>query len=248
MIAHLFFRWGFVVHGAIDGKSRLIPYLRAATYNTAEAAGHFFMEGIREFSTPSRVRADHGVEFVKVGRAMNFLRGENRGSFIQGKSVHNQRIERLWRDVFTKVLHLFYTLFDHMEKEQVLDINSDKDLFCLQYVFTPRIDMALKTWATTHNSHRVRTEGNRTPQMMWLESLINAPETATAAQDIDSQRLDDCMREMGIPRDSTDFSSPRYPCPVPMHLLEAVDVRRHSESHGLDVYGQMKTIVDSYNG
>ena len=40
---------------------------------------------------------------------------------LTGKSTHNQRIERLWRDVFESALALYYEIFTFMEDSAILD-------------------------------------------------------------------------------------------------------------------------------
>ena len=97
---------------ALGGTSLLIPasmdtlvsylYFRVHTDNLAKTAFNDFVNCLHEFGIPSHVRADAGGEFTHIEKFMKFFNGEGRGSFISGQSVHNQRIERLWRDVFTQ--------------------------------------------------------------------------------------------------------------------------------------------------
>ena len=57
-----------------------------------------FLKGVEEFGLPSRVRSDKGLDNVLVADYMVEKMGANRGSMFTGKSTHNLRIERLWRD------------------------------------------------------------------------------------------------------------------------------------------------------
>ena len=82
------------------GFSRYIVFLHCSTNNCASTVLDLFMMATYECGIPSRVRSDRGGENVLVCAYMVATRGTLRGSHIAGSSHHNQRIERLWRDVF----------------------------------------------------------------------------------------------------------------------------------------------------
>jgi hypothetical protein len=82
------------------------------------------------------VRTDHGGENVEVQRLMVQARG--RTGAIAGRSVHNTRIERLWLDVGNNVGCTFSRLFHSMETEGVLDVEDERQMWALHFVFLPR--------------------------------------------------------------------------------------------------------------
>ena len=58
--------WGFVIHEAIDGYSRLINYLHCSSNNRSETVKELFLDAIQLFGMPSRVRTDQSGENVGV--------------------------------------------------------------------------------------------------------------------------------------------------------------------------------------
>lgn len=171
---HKLIRWRLVVHGGIDGFSRMITFLKCSSNNQSATVLHHFVEATHEYGVPSRVRTDHGGENVKVWHFMEESRGENRSSYIAGCSVHNTRIERLWRDVFRSVSSIFYTLFTELESMRALDHENEADVFCLHYIFIPRINQALDAFKEAWNHHSLSTENNFSPMQLFTAYSLNS--------------------------------------------------------------------------
>ena len=79
---HKLIRWRIVIHGTVDGYSRIPVYLNASDNNKALTVLQLFLKGVQVYGLPSRVRADQGGENTLVSQYMlrHPLRGPDRGS------------------------------------------------------------------------------------------------------------------------------------------------------------------------
>ena len=187
-----------MIHGGIDGFSRLVVYLRASTSNRASTVLALFREATNRYNVPSRVRSDRGLENVEVGRFMIQTRGMNRGSIITGNSVHNQRIERLWREVNRVVVSRFLNLFLFLESRGAFDPNNESHLYALHFVFLPLINAALCELSRQWNGHPVTTESNYSPRQLWTQGMLQlrSSELSSVRDVIEGENVN--LEEFGI--------------------------------------------------
>lgn len=181
---HKLIRFGIVIHGTIDGFSRACVSIRASDNNRAATALNVFLRGVQRYQCPSRLRCDKGGENYKIAEFMLSVKGTGRSSFIAGKSTHNQRIERLWRDVTKEVTEYYRSLFYQIEGMFGVNFGDQVAVFVLHHLFLYRINQDLNSFRHSWNNHKIRTEHNRTPnQLLFLN------DHASAAEEVDIDTL-----------------------------------------------------------
>uniref|UniRef100_A0A4W5NV15 Integrase catalytic domain-containing protein n=1 Tax=Hucho hucho TaxID=62062 RepID=A0A4W5NV15_9TELE len=162
-----------VIHGAVDGYSRPVVFLKASDDNNRSATVmESFEAAITSYGVPSRVRCDRGGENNCICVFMEQFRGGERGSAFRGRSTHNQRIERLWRDVWHEVSNVYHDLFTFLETEQIIDINNEVHLWALHFVFLSRVNRDLAAFASQWNHHGLRTEQRQSPLQLFVSGSL----------------------------------------------------------------------------
>ena len=245
---HKLIRWRFVIHAGIDGFSRTIVYAKCADNNRASTSVEAFVGGVDKFGLPQQIRSDHGGENIDIWRYMLTTHSNDPLCVLTGSSTHNERVERLWRDVNRCVCAPFADMFRTFEAEGILDPLNEADMFCLHFIFLPRISKSLNEFLESWNNHPLSTEGNMTPYQLFFEGThfmhnegdsdtnLTSPSANPPAFDPESLSSE----HVDVPR--ILFS----PCTVLLQLLNTIDPLTLCNDNGRLLYQQSIQILGQH--
>ena len=153
--------FGIPIHGAIDGYSWRILWLKLLSSNSNhKVIPNYYLCCIKVLNLiPRVVRGDRGTENVIVYRIQSFFRRNHTDSqskdksFIYGHSTANQRIESWWSQLFKSMTSLWITFFKDMVANGLFDISLNLRLQCLRFCFFGVSQHELDDIKSLWNSH-----------------------------------------------------------------------------------------------
>lgn len=213
-----------------------------------------FIKAAQKYHLPSRVRCDQGLENLAVARHMIEKRGSERRSMLVGSSTHNQRVERMWRDMHKCATILYYRLFYFMEQQGLLDPLNEHHLWALHFVFLPRINKTLGEFVRSWNHHPLRTTSHKSPNQLFTAGAILLQNSELPGLDFflevdehygidpDGHIPINGDNHINVPQTSLHFSERHIEI-----LRENINPCASSDNFGIDLYEQTLGIILNFN-
>ncbi|KAJ8678334.1 hypothetical protein QAD02_014121 [Eretmocerus hayati] len=156
-------RFGFAIHGCVDGFSRRVMWLHvASTNNKPEVIAYYYLNLLKEIGfMPTIIRSDRGTENTVIDTIHMALRwhhdDEHAGieSFYKGKSTANERVEKYWRQLRNHSCEWYIRTFKAMQDQNILDVDNALHIQALRFCFGPLIQYDLEEAKDHWNEHRV---------------------------------------------------------------------------------------------
>ena len=153
-------KWGFAIHGGIDGFSRkilwLVGWLLQQSITTHLFFGYLFLNCVRQYGVaPRLLRMDNGIENTYCKHLQSFFTNDEY-SYLNSVSVRSQRIEALWSRLKKFRTTWWIDFLMNMEKEGLYNGNLETHREVLLFCFLPVIQYELNGLIIMWNRMHVR--------------------------------------------------------------------------------------------
>ena len=178
--------FGIAIHGAIDGFSRRILWLKAGPSNNNPriVAGYYVRYLMENGRIPRLVRCDGGSEntlIMDIQVALRSYHTDNmsgRKSFSVGRSTANQRIEMLWSFLKRHFTQYWRNILKDMIDSGDFDNTDMIHLECTRFCFfLSLIQKQLDSFQMNWNIHRIRSQRHGElvsgiPEVLFQQPLV----------------------------------------------------------------------------
>jgi len=148
--------FGIVIHGCIDGFTRQVVFCRASDNNYKETVKKLFLKAIKIYGVPKKVCMDRGGENNDVIEVMLLLSNGDWRRLKIVPSTLNQRIERLWVDIWANVAYEYRALFEYLVEHCEFEEDNVIHRFCLHHTFLDVINEKIDVFVSGWNGHRMK--------------------------------------------------------------------------------------------
>lgn len=158
-----------------------------------------------------------------------------------------QSITRELKDYGQNSIELFVdtNIFNFMEEQGILDSLNGLHLFCLHYVYLPRIQQAVTEFTNRWNNHGLSTQGGQTALQLWHSGVINSIGIQLVINDI--AHMDtryDINEQEPFPgvQTNNDVTIPAINMTInetTMNIIRQVNPVENDGNYGIDVFSSL---------
>ena len=232
-------RWKILVSFSLDMFSRFMTFAVASNINSAQDSLFVcFKSATERYSCPSMLNTDERMEKAAMLNYMIEEKGEASVE-ISSKLERVQWITVIKNDLNFNIFNNLILTFEQLEEEGALNLNNNTDLFCLHFVYLPRINRLLQDFMLGYNSCCIPHGSGATP----LQIFYAHNDSALVNKDI-------LPNLINMPNETVIQISLAEDCPVSeeklIELCQHVNPEEKSENNGKDLYYKTATFVSQF--
>ena len=201
--------FGFCIHGCIDGYSRKLIWLEVGSSNKMpEVIAKYYLEAVKEFGVPLKMKADNGTEHSLIEPIHTFLRfadgRENAfNSFSVTTSPQNQRIEAYWSILQRDRIGWWRKFFNDIVDLDLFSSDDPAQVDCIKFCFMNLIRQDLHSILSDWNTHIISRSRNgaatgRPDSLYYLPHLRGK---LNYSAQVDNEEIEQFAHITNMPRD-----------------------------------------------